>query len=39
MRAGGTMFEVNGVVSVQVRVVGNAIGISGPEGAGVVVGR
>ena len=36
---GGTMFEVDGVVPIQIRVIGDTVGISGPEGAGVVVGR
>jgi hypothetical protein len=39
MRTGGTMLEVDGVVSIQVRVVGDTVGISGPEGAGIVVRR
>jgi len=39
VRTSGTMVEVNGVVSIQVCVVGNSIGIPGPKGAGIVVGR
>jgi len=39
MGTGGTMLEIDGMVSVQVRVVWDTVGISGPEGAGVVVGR
>ena len=39
MRAGGTMFEIDGVVSVQVRGIGDTIGISRPESAGVIVNR
>ena len=38
MSTGGTVLEVNGVVSVQIRIVGNTVGISGPHGAGIVVG-
>ena len=39
MGTGGTMLEIDGVVSVQVRAIGNTIGISGPKGARVVIGR
>ena len=39
MRAGGSVLDIDGVVSVQVRVVGNTVGISRPEGAGIIVGR
>lgn len=39
MRAGGTMLEVDGMVPIQVRAVGDAISISRPEGASKVVGR
>ena len=39
MRAGGTMLEVDGVVPIQIRTIGDTVGISRPEGAGVIVGR
>ena len=39
MRASGSMLEVDGVVSVQVRTIRDTISISGPEGAGIVVSR
>ena len=39
MGTGGAMLEIDGVVSVQVRVVGDTVGISRPEGTSVVVGR
>ena len=39
MRAGGSMLEIDGVVSVQVCGIGNTVGISGPEGAGIIIGR
>lgn len=39
MSAGGTMLKVNGVVSIQICVIGNTVGISGPHGAGIIVGR
>jgi len=39
MGTGGTMLEIDGMISVQVRVVGDTVGITGPEGAGIVVGR
>ena len=39
MGTGGTVLEIDGVVSVQVRAIGDTFGISGPEGAGVVIGR
>ena len=39
MGTGGTMLEIDGVVSVQVRAIGDTIAILGPEGAGVVIGR
>ena len=38
MSASWTMFKVNWMVSIQIRVIGNTIGISGPHGAGIVVG-
>ena len=37
MGTGGAMLEVNGVVSVQIRVAGNTEGIPGPHSAGIVV--
>jgi len=39
VRTRGTMVKVDGVVSIQVRVVGDAVGISGPKGAGIIVCR
>lgn len=39
MRAGGSMLDIDGVVSVQVRTIGNTVGISRPEGAGIIVCR
>ena len=38
MRTSGTMVEVDGVVPIQVRVIGDTISVSGPEGTGIVVG-
>lgn len=37
MGAGGTVLEVDGVVSVQVGVISDTVGIPGPESAGVIV--
>ena len=39
MRAGGSMLEIDGVVSVQVCAIGDTVGISGPEGAGIIISR
>ena len=39
VRATGTMVEIDRVVSVQVRVIRHTVSISGPESAGIVVGR
>ena len=39
MSTGGTVLKVNGMVSVQIRVVGNTVRIPGPHGAGIVVCR
>jgi len=39
MRASGSMLNIDGVVPVQVRTIGNTVGIPRPEGAGIIVGR
>ena len=39
MRTGGSMLDIDGVVSVQVGGVGDTVGISGPESAGIVDSR
>lgn len=39
VRAGGTVLEVDGVVSIQIGSVGDTVSIPGPHGAGIVFGR
>ena len=37
MSTGWTMFDMNGMAPMQIRVVGNTIDVLGPHGAGIVV--